>query len=109
MTADAPSGGDELRAMIDRVLAPFEYPTAPLYTAPGHLPLVRYRNTGEYGAVRLRELYVALRDIDSTLADACRKLGPRQVVERFAVPITAEEYARLEAYRCHFSKRPPAA
>ena len=110
MSAD----GDELRAMIDRVLAPFEsmaarevYPTAPLYSSPGRLPLVRYR-TGEYEALPLGKLYLALRDIDPRLANACRSLSPRKVVATFAVPISAAEYARLEAYRCHFSKRPPA-
>jgi hypothetical protein len=81
---------------------------APLYSSPGRLPLVRYRNTGEYGALRLSELYLALRDIDSGLADACRSLGPSEAVARFAVPITADEYKRLEAYRCNFSKRPPS-
>jgi hypothetical protein len=84
-----------------------EYPTAPLYSSPGRLPLVRYRS-GEYEALPLGKLYLALRDIDPRLADACRSLGPSEAVARFAVPITADEHARLEAYRCNFSRRPPA-
>jgi hypothetical protein len=85
-----------------------EYPTAPLYRTPGLLPLVRYRNTGEYGPVPLGKLYLALRDIDQALAEECRAIGADRFVERFAVPITADEYARLEAYRCFYSKRPPS-
>ena len=108
------TGAEELRAMIDRVLAPFErprraelYPTAPLYRSPGRLPLVRYRS-GEYEAVEPAKLRSALREVDPALANACRALGGHAVVERFGVSITAEEYARLEAYRSHFSKLPPA-